>query len=515
MKAIKIKNRIKYLLFSILILSILVLSACSKKDSKDYTSEEKGLLTVVKPLSENDIMGRWQLEDSFTNKNADTKFTKADSKDLDKEIFITNSVFAYNNIKIINPTITARYINIQDYMNSRGLENPEGFEIKNENVVVYKFQDEKILSQDLIQLPDGDILIFQKNEMKRYKKIGSIDASEENEYYLELKNAIEGTDSNPASMEYAFSLGVRKNNYNNSGESLDYKYVTYFVVKEKEALLPSVISVRNLVFSKDSVLWTVAHERSYTQDKSPLIVDKVSVNPTFRDEPSKINFIEESVARRIDYVNDNYIAFTNKNQVSTNNYEYYEIHSLNQLAKNKPLTVNNIGGPKAVDLFNSAFSDTLRSIGNQSDNILDYKVDQSNIGLVRNRMSWDFVSNFQATISETGRTVYRSIPLKISPILDIGAYDNKNISWRDVLNRVPFATNALVSPDGKLILIQSKNHIALYSIYNNFISLNPQFTITNVYDSDIVLSKWYPTDSIKTIHEDYLKLPKMNVQLSY
>ncbi|MDO5026274.1 MAG: hypothetical protein Q4E50_00420 [Tissierellia bacterium] len=509
------KSRIKYFLLSTLILSIILLSSCSRRNSKDYTSEEKGLLTVKKPVTHNDIMGKWQLETSFKIEKEEADYKNTREKDQESEIFISNSAFLYKNVNIINPTMTARYINLQDYMDSKSLEKPRGLKTEGVNVVVYKFQDDKILSQDLIQLPDDSILIFQKNEVELYKKYDSISKEEEKKTYSKLKDALNVTENNPANLEYSLSLGVRRNNYSKTGESLDYDYMTYFIAKDKQMNRPRVLAVDDIVFSKDSVLWTVSHDRNYTPDNQPLIVDKISVNPTFRDESSKINFIEETIARRIDYINDNYIAFTNKNQISANKFEYYEIHSLNQLAKNKPLTVNNIGGPKAVEIFNSAFSDTLHSVANQSSNILDYKIDQSNIGLVRNRMSWDFISNFQATISETGRTVYRSIPLRIAPILDIGSYDNKNISWRDVLNRVPFATNAVVSPDGKMIIIQTVKQISIYSIYNNFISLKPQLTISNVSDTEIIMSKWYASDGIRPIYEDYLKLPRTGIQVNY
>lgn len=512
-------HKLKYNILLLFLSFFFLLSSCSSKDSEDYKSEEKGLLSIKKPEVENEIIGKWKLKTSykFNNLINNSDVDKKDDKQTEykDEIFITDSIFEYKNIKILDPSITARYVNIQDYMNSKSLEKPSDLDLKNENVIVYKFQDDKIVSQDIIQLSDGNLLSFQKDELEVFERYTSIGKEEEKKHYVELKDAVEGKDDTPGNSEYAITLGVRKNNYSKTGESLDYEYSTYFLVKGKDTKTPRVLSVKDIVFSKDSVLWTVSHERSYTQDASPLIVDKVSVNPTFRDDSSKVNYIEETIARRIDYINDNYIAFTNKNQMDEDKYEYYEIHNINQLAKNKPLSVNNIGGPKALESLNTAFSDTLYSIATQSDNILDYKVDDTNIGMVRNRMAWNFVSNFQTTMKDTGKTLYKSIPLKIIPILDLGSYDNKNISWRDVLNRVPFATNAIVSPDGKTIIIQSKNQISLYSIYNNFISLNPQLTITNVYGTEIIMSKWYPKDMISTIYKDYQKLPRMSTQLNY
>lgn len=507
------KIYLRFKLFTSILLIFLALTSCVNHKPKDYKSED-GLLSINKPNSSNDLLGKWKLKTSHELenqiKNSEANNEQDNSPTKNNEIFITNSVFEYKNIKILNPNITARYINIEDYMNSKSLEKPLDINLGKENVIVYKIQDDKILSQDIIQLANGNLIIFQKNRVEAYEKYKSIAKDEEREHFSRLKNSIEGTDKAPNNLEYAITIGIRKNNYAKSGETLDYDYSTYFIVKEKDYQSPRFLLVKDIVFSKDSVLWTVAHERSYSQDKLPLISDKISINPTFRSEASKINNIEETVARRIDYVNDNYIAFTNKNQLAKDKYEYYEIHNISQLAKNKPLTVNNIGGPKALESFNSAFTDTIYSIANQSNIILDFKADASNIGMVRNRMGWGFISNFQAELPDTGRTIYRSIPLRIIPILDLGAFDNKNISWRDVLNRVPFATNAIVSPDGKTIIIQAKNQISIYSIYNNFISLNPQITITNVYGNEIIMSKWYPKDMIRPIYEDYLKLPRVS-----
>lgn len=506
----KINNPLVFVLLALLLL----LTSCD--DVKLSDAQQEGLLNIKKPEIDNEINGKWKLMTThkLPVKANGTPNNNSEAK-INNEIFITNSVFEYKETKIIDPIVTARYLNINNYMKSKGLELPETLKVKDENVVVYKFQDQKILSQDVLEISNGRLLIFQKNEVEVYERYTTVSKKEEESHYASLKNAIEGTDKSPSKMEYAITLGVRKEGLDDKNSTFNYDYETYFILKEQESINPRVLLVRDIVYSKDSVLWTVSHDRSYTDGASPLIVDKISANPTFRDKDAKVNFIQETIARKIDYVNDNYLALSNINQLTKNSPEYYEIHNINQLAKNKPLTVTNIGGPQALESFNNAYSDTVNSVASQTETPISYKADETNIGIDRDRMSWLFKSKFQARVAVTDRIIYRNMTLQILPILDIATNDNKSIAWKDVLNRVPFATNAIVAPDGKTIVIQSSNQISVFSIYNNFISLNPQVVISNVINADIIMSKWYGSDALKPLYEDFLKLPRGNVNVAY
>lgn len=508
----------KHNIFLIMILAMtLLLSSCNILTPSIYNMDnDNGLLKIVRPDVSVALNGKWTLMKSYKTSNSAISNEEDKKKEnLIEEIFISKSVFEFGKTQILNPKVTARYVRLKSYLISKTIILPEDFNPEEENIIVYKFLDDRLKSQELILLRNNKILAYNSDSINIYERYSSISQKEEAEKTDELIATLQGTDKKIKKKEYSLSIGVRKNNGANTGQHFDYQYQTFFVNKTNEMNRAQYNSVKDIVFAKDSTLWSIEHDRTRSEIDNNILVDRIAFNPSLADEDKKITQLQERTLRRIDYVNDNYIAMTLKDSTDEDKYEYYEIQNINRLSKNQPLKISNIGGVEAKNNFKEIFNDTVSSMAFETNEVLDYTANETNIGLKRDKMSWKFISSIEASIPKENRTTFRSFALQFIPIIDIANDDNQDISWRDVKNRVSNAINAVVAPDGNTIVIQSPNKIDVFTVHNYFIAINPEISIMNTEGMDIIMTKWYSMEDAEQIRDSYEKLPRLNTTVLY
>lgn len=498
------KNALNSIIISLLF--ILLLSACKVKDNdkEDATTE---LLSVSRPNAHVDLYGKWTLDKSIL---LDANIEESPSPA--EKVFISENAYVHRNVKILKPSISARYVRVQSYLYAKSITLPDDFTIENEYMTIYKFQDDRLLSQEVGQISDNRIIFYENNTLNVYRYEESISQQEEEEIVKEIRAEQDEIQASSQLKEYGLSLGYRRQNRRNTGDIYNYDYLTFYIMRDEESVHPKVTTVNDLVYYKDGLLWTAAHQR-VNEDK--ITLDKIAINPSFAEEDAKVNQLSNQSRKRIDYLNDNYTALSIIPPFTSDLRENYQIHQNGQLALNQPLRIVNVGGNEAALNFESQQNEALNQISSQIDKTLNYVSQDSNIGIQRERMSWNFISNLRVNLDDDGRIAYRNFTLQFIPIIDIASSDNKNISWRDVTSRVPDAITAVVSPEGNFIMIQELNQIKIYSIFNNFISLTPHMMIQNTTGYELVMSKWYPKAEIELIQAEYDKLPKINTQVIY
>lgn len=500
------RKTIRYILSISLLSLILILSGCGNGEGRLVKKKSEDIFKISAPKVVNNLNGIWKKKKSI-NIDKQVENLANVSGDYDA-IFISPRVFEFSKVKILNPSISARYVKLRGYLRSIELELDQDNDLDIEqDVIVYKFQDNNTMSQDLIQTEDGELISFHRDFLNVYEKDSEISETLEKEKFDQLKASIEGTSTLQKNRDFAISIGLRKNKYKETGDTLSYDYKTIFINRLNSNKVIGAMTVKDLVFYKDSVLWSVENKRLIDPNTGAR-TDRISANPTFRSYDKKMNFLQNNKLRRIDYVNDNFIAMTWKNELSEDNYDSYDIHNLNELSKDAPLSISKIGGDEAFENFKSMYNQNIKLMGDRNDEIIAHNMVNKNIGIKRGRMSWDFISNIEAKSKLKNRTLYSSFGLQFIPIIDIGKFDNKDISVDNVNSRVNGMITADVSPDGQFIMIQSENEISIYSLYNNFISVNPNITVRVDNPSELVMVKWYSSEEIEPVIDEYSKLDK-------
>lgn len=484
----------------LLLLSLLLLVSCSKKDNRDNDK----LNIINKPEVALGIQGIWEKV---------YEYNIADEKTIEnieaEELFISKEVVNFKDSYILDPIINSRLVNYDLYMKNKITNPPKEIGQSDVMIKVYELSNNVAISQEFILLPDSRLLTIYLGNISIYDKKSEVSKSIAQEKYEQVKGMITGNQgANDRKFALAISFRQRDTAVSNFTK---HNYYTYYMKKNKDDESPDVLKVRDIVLPKTTDLWTVEQEILDNRDGS-FNHQKLTANPTFSEENKKTNSIQDNLYRRIDYVDKDYIAVTNFDHSKSNISESYNIFDIQELSKKSPLQISEIAGPNGVEIYQTTFKENANLIFTSQDlNSIDLKADLSRVGLQRIRNGWKFISGIDQEISSTsGNRIYRKFDLNITPIINIAKTQATKLTWRDILERRPNAIDATISPENDFVLIQSRDTLELYPIYYNFISSNPLFTIHNTEDYEIVMAEWIGDKNIDDIYNEFSKLPQVN-----
>lgn len=488
--------------FILAIIFSFIFTAC---ENKQVSNNDNMFSDLNSPSVTLEIEGEWELESEFDLKG------KKISNNEDMNMLISPKLFFFSTNELIDPSITARYVSFINYMSNKVVTIPDSLSIGEKDVKIFTFSDNISYTQDIIEISKDKILVVTADSLEFYNKISEIDQIRLEEEYSEIKRKKSGDFTNINRMAFGVSIGLRK--AIDRGSSIDYEYLTYNIMRGDEGnkSLEGLL-VKDIVIPKDSGLWTVQSAISKNQSVN---ISYLSAKPTASTNDENINILQDDVAKRIEYVNEDYIAVRNIDRQNKALVDSYRIYNMYQLSKKKPLSISDIAGNEGEVILQNKLKQVYDSISKSKyDEMFDRPWSMENIGIKRDRMKWAFVSNVDVFLNDNNiEDIYTDIILDIVPIVNIGSIQNTSVTWRDVINRVPSAIDASVSPNNDVIFIQNKSSIEIYELYSNYISAKPILTIQNTTGCDIVMIKWNTTNSVKGIFDLYSKLPQENYQI--
>lgn len=484
---------------------LLLLTGCRNlSGSKLNKLLQKNELSITNPSVNAEIIGNWKFNKKivFKEKNSDIEI---------KNLFISKEVFELNEVLLLNPKITARYIDSKKYFSAKGIEIPKDLVKISENMIVYKITNNLSISQEFIKIDENKMLTIYLGEIFLFEKENDLSKEiiEKKKKEVELKLTGKKTEENKG-----FGLAVSFRKKNTKDKELSYNYHTYYIKKNKDNNAVDIISVRDVVIPKDIGLWTISQNKIIKND-SNIKTYKVSAAPTFNSVgATESNKIEDNVYRRIDYVNDDFLAFTRFNFSKNSISENYEIHNINTISKRNPIKISTVGGDEGYKNYLSLLIDNLNILGVTNKNkLVEVVPDPTNIGMKRFEMGWKYISGMDIQTEDNGNRVFKILDLNLIPIINLGENLKTNITWRDILSKVPTAIDAVISPDEDFLLIQDKNRIDFYPIYFNYISDNPIFSIQDTSDYELVMNKWLTEDKVEEVFKEYNKLEKIDTKV--
>ncbi len=485
----------------ILLLFISLILVSCVNDSADEESNSSNNISV--PNNNLDIQGIWTLIDEYNISEKNTE--KIDIKD----IFISRKVSQFQDSFILNPNIYSRYLNLNSYLTNKISVLPENLVIEEEMVKVYKISNNLSTAFEFIDIGDGKLLTIYLGKILIFEKNENLTADIINDKYKELSELSQNAEE-ISNNEFGLAISFRVRD-NNVRDYIKYNYYTYFFKKTKDDIFPKIIKVRDIIIPKSTGIWTIKQE-VVDENINSIRVYKIGANQTFIEDDLKVNNIQDNYLRRIDYVNQGYIAVTNYFDSGKSIYENHSIFNIHELASNKPLSITEIAGNNGNSIYQTAFKEVSNQIiSNQSINITEINPNPKNIGMQRAKMSWKFISNLDVEINrDTGSRFTKQFDLNVYPIISIGQTPTINLTWRDVISRKPGAIDATISPNSTYILVQNANSIEIFPIIYNFIGNKALFSIQNVDDYEIVSINWIHNENIDNYYNEFDKLDKLN-----
>lgn len=483
---------------------ILILVACTN-DISNIREEYSN--TISKPEGKLEIGGIWKNTKVYEFGKGITQ-----SSENSDEMFLSKKVFNFNDTYILNPNISSRYVNYFSYMRPKISDVPEEFMIEKDTTVVYKFSDNISFSQEFVEIDENKIITIYLGKIFLYEKQSDLSDDIIEKKYAEVTSLTNGK-GGVKNNNFGLAISFRERNTNIS-DNISYNYYTYYMKKASDDDKAIILKVNDIIIPNTSGLLTVKNTQVIDGEN---VNYNLSINPTFLNDETKANILTDSIYRRIDYVNPNYIAFTKFNYSTNSVSESYGIHDINNLSKNEPLSATNIAGNSGNEIYLTSYKENINLISSRDDvNVLEFNPNTSNIGMKRYANGWKFVSAIDQQLNnKTSSRIFRPFDLNFSPVINIGQSDRTTFAWRQIIGRIPGAIDASVSTDRNYILVQSNNSIQMYPVYYNYIGNKPLFTIQNVNNYEIVMIQWINSENINSLYEEYLKLPKLNSYIIY
>lgn len=260
-----------------------------------------------------------------------------------------------------------------------------------------------------------------------------------------------------------------------------YSYKTVWIAFSNNELHP-VLEKNNLIFlPRKSGFWDVKVNAVSAKSRQEDIITAKSEtsNNVLKQavpvlDPAKWKNKVGKITKCINYIGNDFLSLeiegTGKD-ISTGEKWYEEIYQtqpVDNLNTLKGLSISDIAGSSAPSILLDDRSTALKQIN--ADKIINSDFER-NFSLVRSVGHWHIRGGINYIQNNTERFIDYSV--NIIPSSKIVFYDNLNISWTAIKDRLHEAMDAYTSPDGQLAIILSQSRLYIYRIENGSLSTSP------------------------------------------
>lgn len=486
-------KKVKLIYVLILIVVVMVGCSASPKESTDRISSPNN--------NQVPVSGTWKV----------AKVIEKDSKEDD-------TINAEWENKIVE--FSKEYMALDDYY----LEEP-GYQVKRVNGKEYLLYNHKTFLKDF-NIPDGEIEVITVTDGdKHYCEIVRISDSElvlsasslnlnlikisdevSNDFKVQEKQKeSDGTNlvinKEKALLRSGVLFGLRSDNPDG------YSYRTLWIGFKNKRVDP-ILETEGIIFPRRSGFWKMeavtCEEDDRTEDflyaynisKDNLYESRVFLQLDYSDWADRVGKIE----KRIDYIGNDYVSI----QVSgKGSYEYsdkiwqediLQILPIDSLSSKKNIKITDLSGDESLGAIELGIQKTMTKLNIQESDILNKHKLLDSFGLVRKMGHWFFKGRINYMLDNEFR--YADYNISILPPPKLVIYDELDITWTYIKNKVPGAIDAFTSPNKDIVLVFTKSEIIIYGIERGEIESSPLRRITLKDNETIIMAEWATGDYV-------------------
>ena len=229
---------------------------------------------------------------------------------------------------------------------------------------------------------------------------------------------------------------------------------------------------------------------AYNISKDNLHESKMLLQLDYSDWADRVGKIE----KRIDYIGNDYISI----QVSgKGSYEYsdkiwqeniLQILPIDSLPSKKNIKITDLSGDESLGAIELGIQKAMTKLNIEESNILNKHKLLDSFGLVRKMGHWFFKGRINYMLDNEFR--YADYNISILPPPKLVIYDELDISWTHIKNKVPGAIDAFTSPNKDIVLVFTKSEIIIYGIERGEIENSPLRRISLKDNETVIMSEW-------------------------
>lgn len=418
---------------------------------------------IVSPKSTNPIIGYWEMK----------KYISKTGKELPMDEKTVNYIINFDENQVEFPDeiykdvrYKAKIVNSREYIYENYGILPRTIGITTDSIKVITINCKDIYLKDIIYINDNEIL------MEYY---GSILFLEKLENHKDTGNLL-GFEDESIKIYKALDTGVLLGLTKHGNDKEESTYRTMWLTNEGEV---KIVKDIDILVPRKNGFWIADSYRIKDGDR---FEDRIEIHPIGKagknNEESKGTFFS-SISRNINFISDNYISMEVKEEYEKTNFSSIKTMTLDSLYNNKNEYINleSLIGQNSINMYVNSHDNKGKTVTiNKLDNFMNY-------GIRRSKGIW----RFYTTLKDVDDKEFE-IPIGIPET--VVNHNELYMNWDAILNIMPSAIDAIVSPNKNMIVIQTKNNLYMYKIHKNVINQEPMAIIPIDKDETIIMAEW-------------------------
>ena len=486
----------------VVILFFVFLTGCKSNVNLEITEKIKAPKNITPPLE-----GKWVIESYKENKHSSLTKSAAETY-IDKEILIDNKLVVVSANYTVDPSFKSKTVKAADYLIYQyRLSGPDFLDIKEDDINVITVTGPDQFYYEFIVLNenkayvniDGTFFLIEKTRDYVDKEIVA-------EYYYksQSKGAFRMSDKDDTDKKTGVLIGLKSKDEDSKIDRFDYRTI---YLRFDDRKIKGAYEKKDLFVPRKKGFWKVGVSEDYDAEGN-IIAESIYSRPIKKGmdlnrSVALASVKNPNILKEILYVGSEYISIENK--ISGNNsVEFLEFFSLDSVESSKPLKLTDVIGKDGPKVFsdNMYKDDIIRANKDIIDDQTEI-VNENNFGIFRRNGHW--ILKGRLNFMKNAKNVHRDFNIKMVIPEDIIGYDRLNIPWSVIKMKLPEAKDAFLSPDENIILIQTNNHLMVYSLDGNNIGDVPILKIEVDGNTSIVMKEWAQGKYSNNWEEEFLK----------
>jgi len=435
--------------------------------------------TIKPPMDEKvTILGTWKIGKFTSIVKEQNNLQKTDKsiqeKYVGKEAIFDNEIGAIGIDVCINPEYKIIRTSADTFLHNKYRINEGSLGLQKEKVNVVTITSENQLFYQLIITDEMTAYVYLEDGFLVLNKISDIvDEKIKESSYRNVGISMDyGEFKEDPLLRSGVLLGVR---------SADNTYHTLWIYS-KNRKIKTVSYRKQLMVPRAKGFWEIGTIRNKNDNES--IYAKPFGDAALQQASpisSKINLLTEKLGTKIQFVGNDYIGIEHDLK--------YNVLSIDNISEGKGIAFSSIINENSYNAFkksSEAFVSTLDSA--KAKNIIS-EPNEENFMLKRRNGHWIIKSRLYYKDPVENKK-FEDFDLNLIVPSKLILYDKMNIPWNNIKSKLPWITDAYMSPNKDIAILVSADSLNIYPIQNNSI-INKQLIKIPLSKADsIIMTEW-------------------------
>lgn len=247
-----------------------------------------------------------------------------------------------------------------------------------------------------------------------------------------------------------------------------YTYQTLWIASDHQQLKP-ILASEQIFFPRTSGFWELSVQNLPTAGTTNDLLTARNVTakvPDLKREEwgwergagTEEQTYAEPAERVINYIGNDYVAI--EKRIAGSNH--LQVFPVDKLLSPTEIKVSDLLGDKGFNAYLNAREQAAAALREKGITAISQDESGKNFGLIRKNGRWSLVGRIH--YQSDGNFEYKDFDLKLIPPANLIFYDALVLSWYNIKDRVPDATDAFTSPNRDIALVKTKTKLIIYPI---------------------------------------------------